>query len=377
MIRLAWRQFRAQAIVALGVLAVIAVVLAITGPHLVSVYDANVATCKANRGPSANCVNGVTNTYRFLQAALDALVLVVPALIGVFWGAPLVAREIEGGTFRLAWTQSVTRTRWLAIKLAVVGLSSLAVAGLLSLMVTWWSSPVDTVNANRFSSAAFGLRGLVPIGYAAFAFAFGVTAGALIRRTLPAMATTLVGFVGARLAVTYWVRPHLMSPVRASMAVNTSSGLGISKSSSGLSVMAPSVNIPNAWVYSSQLADRAGNAPTSQFVRTACQNLLAGLPGPPLNAGKGTLRVRAGSSNPFQSCMAKIASKFHLVVSYQPVNRYWPFQWYEMAIFLAAARCWLDFAFGGSVAGWFSYIRLRWPMLLADRLFHLCRIDER
>lgn len=339
MIRLAWRQFRAQAIVAFGALAVIAIVLAITGPHLVSVYDASVAACKANGESSANCPNGVTNTYHFLQAALDALVLVVPALIGIFWGAPLVAREIEGGTFRLAWTQSVTRTRWLAIKLAVVGLSSLAVAGLLSLMVTWWSSPVDTVNANRFSSAAFGLRGLVPIGYAAFAFAFGVTAGVLIRRTLPAMATTLVGFVGARLAMTFWVRSHLMAPVRITMPISASSGLGISKSPSGLTVTPPAVNIPNAWVYSSQFADKARNPPTSQFLKTACPNLLSGLPGPPLNQGKGTVRVgvRGGGPGPFQSCMAKIATRFHEVVSYQPANRYWPFQWYEMAIFLAAA----------------------------------------
>jgi hypothetical protein len=57
-----------------------------------------------------------------------------------------VARELETGTYRLAWTQSVTRTRWLAVKLGVVGLTSVAVAGLLSLMVTWWSSPIDRAN---------------------------------------------------------------------------------------------------------------------------------------------------------------------------------------------------------------------------------------
>ena len=41
----------------------------------------------------------------------------MPALIGAFWGAPLITREFEAGTFRLAWNQSVTRARWLAIKL--------------------------------------------------------------------------------------------------------------------------------------------------------------------------------------------------------------------------------------------------------------------
>jgi hypothetical protein len=275
-----------------------------------------------------------------LQVALDALVLVVPALIGIFWGAPLVAREFEAGTFRLAWTQGVTRTRWLATKLAVVGLSSMVVAGLLSLMVTWWSSPVDTFNANRFSPSAFGIRGLVPIGYAAFAFALGVTVGVLIRKTLPAMAVTLVGFVAARLAMTFWVRPHLMAPVRASMAINqASTGLSISKSpAGGLSVMPGSVSIPNAWVYSSQFTDRAGKPPTSQFLSKACPDLLSGLPGPVSSQGKVSVRLGGGAPpRPFQSCLAKIASRFHEVVSYQPANRYWPFQWYEMAIFIFAA----------------------------------------
>jgi len=69
---------------------------------------------------------------------MDAIILVVPALLGIFWGAPLVANELETGTYRLAWTQSVTRKRWLAAKLGLVGLWSMAVAGLLSFIVTLW-----------------------------------------------------------------------------------------------------------------------------------------------------------------------------------------------------------------------------------------------
>jgi ABC-type transport system involved in multi-copper enzyme maturation permease subunit len=80
---------------------------------------------------------------------LDALIFAIPTLIGTFWGAPLIARELESGTFRVAWTHSVTRTRWLAVKLGVVGLSSIAVVGLLSLMVTWWHHAIDLVNANQ------------------------------------------------------------------------------------------------------------------------------------------------------------------------------------------------------------------------------------
>ena len=106
----------------------------------------------------------------------------------------------------------MTRTRWLALKLGVVGLASVVVAGAADLMLTWWSRPFDTVNMNPFGS--FDERDIVPIGYSALAFAVGVTAGVLIRRTLPAMATTLVAFVAARLGMTA-VRPHLVAPLRA------------------------------------------------------------------------------------------------------------------------------------------------------------------
>ena len=128
------------------------------------------------------------------------VVLVVPGLLGIFWGAPLLARELETGTFRLAWTQSISRSRWTLTKLGLLGLASMAAAGLSSLFVTWWASPLDQIGAGPFTT--FDQRGLVPVGYALFAFALGVAVGAaLIHRTLPAMGATLVAFVALRLAV--------------------------------------------------------------------------------------------------------------------------------------------------------------------------------
>ena len=76
-----------------------------------------------------------------------------PPLLGIFWGAPLVARELEAGTHRLVWTQSVTRTRWLAVKLGVIGLAGMAVTGLVSLMVTWWAHPLDRVQIDQYASS--------------------------------------------------------------------------------------------------------------------------------------------------------------------------------------------------------------------------------
>src|ERR1700691_3724545 len=154
------RQFRVQALVAAAGLTVVAVVTAITGPHLVHLYDTSgITTCRAH-GDCASITFAFLTNDAALGAWLNSIVLVVPALVGIFWGAPLVAREVETGTFRVAWTQSVTRTRWLAVKLGVVGLASMVVAGLCSLMVTWWSSPIDRVNMNRFTDALFGERAI-------------------------------------------------------------------------------------------------------------------------------------------------------------------------------------------------------------------------
>ncbi|HWN60785.1 MAG TPA: ABC transporter permease, partial [Streptosporangiaceae bacterium] len=147
MIWLTWRQFRAQAIAAAAALAVLAVIFGVTGPHLAHLYDVSgLATCRTNCAALTNTF--VTSMkadaiYPVLFIAGLGILYLTPALIGLFWGAPLVTRELEAGTFRLAWNQSVTRTRWMAVKLALIGLATMVTAGLLSLLITWWAGPID------------------------------------------------------------------------------------------------------------------------------------------------------------------------------------------------------------------------------------------
>ncbi len=157
---------------------------------------------------SSTCPNVRVNvsTLDSLLELVGTVLVAIPALIGAFWGAPLISREFENGTHRLAWTQSVTRARWIMVKLALVGGASVVATGLLSLMVTWWSSPMDRANMNRFGLGMFGERNITPLGYAVFGFALGVIFGVVIRRTLPAMAATIGVFLGVRLAFTYFVR---------------------------------------------------------------------------------------------------------------------------------------------------------------------------
>ena len=235
MIRFAWLQFRMQAAIAAGALAIVAVVLAVTGPSLVHLYDTTVAACSAQHDCS-NATTTFTDTDGPLQVFLDFLVLLVPLLIGMFWGAPLVSREFETGTFRLAWTQGVSRSRWLAVKLGLGTLASMLAAGLLSLMVTWWSSDLDLVSADPFNPLGFSVRDLVPVGYAAFAFTPGVTAGLFFRRMLPAMLTVLAGFGAVREIVTRWIRPYLFSPSQKGLPITAASPLSFQSGPTGITV---------------------------------------------------------------------------------------------------------------------------------------------
>ena len=243
MIRFAALQMRMQAAVALVPIVVVAIVLALTGPHLVNLYDTTVVPCSAHNDCAA-ATTGLTDTDGPLQVFLAFFLLVIPVLIGMFWGAPLLAREYESGTYRLAWTQSVTRTRWLAVKLGLGALVSVIVVGLLSLMVTWWWSPLNAVGANPFDSVFFGTHDLTPVGYAAFAFVLGACAGLVMRRTVPAMFTALAGFAAVRYVMNSSVRPHLMAPLHKIIAISPSSPLNMGETPAGFQVSADGVSRP-------------------------------------------------------------------------------------------------------------------------------------
>jgi ABC-type transport system involved in multi-copper enzyme maturation permease subunit len=318
-IRFAWLQFRMQAALAAGALVIGAIVLAATGPSLVHLYDTTVANCASQHDCSA-ATTAFTDTDGPLQVFFDFLVLLAPLLIGIFWGAPLVSREFETGTFRLVWTQGVSRTRWLAVKLGLGALVSMAAVGLLTFMVSWWSSQLDQVSADPFNPLDYSVRDLVPIGYAAFTLVLGAAAGLIFRRMLPAILTVLVGFAAVREGVTRWIRPYLFAPVHKSLPITAATPLSFQSTPTGMTVFERTngVSIRNAWLSSIKIVDNTGHMPTTSLLSRACPQGNYG----PLNPA---------------GCNAKLAAKFHQLVTYQPANRYWPMQWYELAIFLGLA----------------------------------------
>jgi hypothetical protein len=347
MIWLTWRQFRSQAAVVTGALVVLAIVLVATGPHLVNVYDSYLASCR--HGGCPNVSDPVTSIDTSLQITIAGIVLVGPALIGIFWGAPLISRELEMGTYRLGWTQSVTRSRWLAIKIGLVGLLTVVATGLLTFMVSWWYTPIEQASQNQFQPAVFSLRGIVPVGYAAFAFALGLTLGLLVRRTLPAMAGTLVAFVLVRVLVTYEVRPHLLPAVHKAVAL-TANDVAIGISPSGVQALAQGslnlTNVTNGWVYSTSIVNKAGHAPSASFFHRACPALANRPIIPPELNGNGHITAAPGQiSSAFNSCAQRVAASYHAVINYQPANRFWAFQGLETALFVVAALALVGLSF--------------------------------
>jgi hypothetical protein len=303
-------------------LAILAIALALTGPHLVHVYDTTVANCAAQRNCSTATSALITDGDK-LSIVLRVIVEVVPALIGVFWGAPLVARELETGTYRLAWTL-VTRTRWTFVKLAVLAAASMLVAGVLSLMVTWWSSPLDRVRMTPFTS--FDQRGIVVVGYAAFALALGVAAGVVTRRTLPAMAGTLAVFVGARLTVAHWVRPHLVSPSRA-IGRDTLIATGTSAGTSD----------PRDWIISDQTINAKGTV-IGQLGGIGLNGSTAvnvGVHGMVIKGAGSCPNIHTQTAQYVQRCVDQL--RIRDLLTYQAIHNYWTLQLLETAIFLGGA----------------------------------------
>ena len=104
---------------------------------------------------------------------LGILLVLLPMLVGLFLGAPLVAREVEQGTHRLVWTQGVSRLRWATTKFGLITLFGLALAAGYAVLLTWWIEPPLGCRS-RLEWLVFDLQGVVPLAYTLFAIALGI-----------------------------------------------------------------------------------------------------------------------------------------------------------------------------------------------------------
>jgi hypothetical protein len=321
----AWRQHRMQIIWGAAAVGALALFLVPTGLGMAHNFTSTglgrcLSTAGADCGQLSDAFDAKYRGYSFLVP----LFMMAPVLFGMFFGAPLIAREIDGGTYRLAWTQGVTRTRWLGTKLFVVVGAALVGAVSLAYMVTWWSRPLVAQSASRFRLGIFDLRGVVPIAYTIFAVMLGVAMGSVIKKTLPAIGVTLVGFAAVRVGIEFFVRQHYLA---AKTAVASLVGKG------GQLQLRKSI-----WVISENTIDRLGHIVSRGggfdfgYLATRCPAVAAQGPFP---QGPGKLSVVPGQMDPIQACLQHIGLRD--VTVYQPAYRFWTFQWIEFGIFIALA----------------------------------------
>jgi hypothetical protein len=304
-ISVALRQHRGQLSAGLGLMLVLAALLVFTGHQMTSyLHSSGLAACLAAHGGGCDSFSQLFENHYGTLLSDVAWLNFLPMLVGAFWGAPLIARELETGTYRLAWTQSITRRHWLATKFAIFLIATVAIGTGFSLLLGAWFHPFAQLQFSggysRMDHNSFDLQGVAPIAYSLFAFALGAAAGVMVRRVVPAMAITVAVYLPLRL----WVqnlRAHFDTPVHVTYpAFGTSPRAGLGD-----------------WVVQSRLINRVGQTVSDQTAILTC-----GAAGKAHNAG-------------VSACLA--GHGYRQIDLYQPASRFWAFQGIEFAIFAGLA----------------------------------------
>jgi hypothetical protein len=316
-----WRQHRLTLAGVAALFAVAAVYLLVTGLQMRDAYAAVTACRPAGSSTCQQVAHSFLNAHVHGVLVTAGLIQVIPALIGAFAGAPVLAREFEAGTFRFAWTQGFGRARWTVAKLVPLAVAVTVAAGVFSVLFSWYYQPIfgaGSGDSPPFAPTIFDLRGVALAAWTLAAFAIGALAGVLIRRVIPAMFATLAVWAGLAYLTGAFLRRHYEAPL-----ITTN----------------PTVTTP-AWVFSSVWT--RGGKPASLSM---------------INQTLGPVGVHSPYPDVFESYRPIPASfdpvhyltrhGFALLTTYQPVSRYWPFQWIEggwllaLSLLLGAATVWL------------------------------------
>jgi hypothetical protein len=305
---LSWRQQRIETLITAALLAVLAVAFIPTGIHVADLFaQQHLARCADSDSQACQFATG---NFIVRAGVLNGLLdsgwfNLIPGLIGVALAAPLLL-DRENGTTQLAWTQSVTRRRWLATKGTIAVATVLVAGAAFSLLFTWYRRPFDRLDG-RWDK--FDFEGIVPVAYVLFALGLALAIGVLVRRSTAAFVVAFGAYVAARVFVESWLRQRFLTPLSATW-----------------SPTAPGPNLSRAWIIREGESDKAGhfiNGPVNLF--QSCAKI-----GP-----EGDKRLDPG-------CVAHQGGYTHVI--YQPASRFWEFQGFETALFGGVALLLLAFA---------------------------------
>jgi hypothetical protein len=299
MVWMTWRQHRIELIAAVTLFVLVSAGLLISGLSMHAAYRTEgIEGCLADtqRGACGQIITSFRDRYVGWGDTLTLLNL-LPALAGVFIGAPLLSRELEHGTWKLVFVQSVTRIRWLTVKIALVGGAVILIASAFAAMLTWWRQPLDAVGG-RIDPAAFNFEGLSLAAAALFGFAVGTFIGVVLRRMIAAMAVTLLVYFAIRTPVEQLLRPRYQDPLVRTFDINS-----------------PPVDNKD-WILGQGWMDSAGRT-------LSTSEQLAILRG-----------IREESAD-FDQHM--LDNGYRPFIEYQPNGRFWTFQYIEAGLFVALA----------------------------------------
>jgi len=316
-----WRQHRLTLAGVAALLGAAGAYLLITGLAMHTAYSA-VTGCRPASSNICNQVAGnFLNSYAPGVGVTLGLFQAIPALIGAFAGAPLLAREFESGTFRYTWTQGFGRARWTVAKLIPLAVAVTVGAGAFSVLVSWYIQPIFGAGDNNgpLYPTLFDLLGVALAAWTLTAFAIGVMAGVLIRRVIPAIFATIAVWAGLAFATGGYLRAHYTAPLVSTKAT--------------IPVQALVIN--QGWFRGGNPAslEMINNTLARADVRAVTPELFQPGPSTPVNLG-----------DPVQYL---IRHGYTQLTTYQPAGRFWPFQWIEggwllaLSLLLVAATVWL------------------------------------
>ena len=298
MIWVTWRQHRGALAAVLALLGGIGVFLLVTRISMRASYASlGLNNCRSVTSPQ--CAIQVSDfAGRYTWVGTFSLFLgAAPMLIGAFTGGPLLAREFESGTSRFAWSQGCGRLRWTLAKLVLVGVAVTVTALAFSQLYAWWYQPFVATDG-RLESTAFEITNMVFAARALLGFAIGAFAGTLIRRTVPAVAAAMAGWLAIVLLARLYLRPRYQAPLVMSWSIGGEPGVQ-----------------PRGWYL-------------GQYV-----------------TGPGGHRISDATVAHLSS--AQLQGGYRWVQLYQPESRFWHFQAIEggwmlaLAVLLGAATIWL------------------------------------
>jgi hypothetical protein len=318
-----WRQHRFALVGVAALLGMLAVLLWIAGSSMHGVYAAAVS-CRPAGSPACQAAAlAFLNSYGFLANGI--ILQVLPALIGAFVGAPLLAREMETGTFRYAWTQGFGRGRWALAKLVSLAIAVTVLAWLFSLVLSWYYQPyfaaanqsLGLFEQTPFFPGLFDLDGVAFAGWTLAAFAVGALAGMLIRRVAPAIAATLAVYAGLAFAVGGLLRERYLTPL-----------------------VTTSLNLPGSAWSLGQWWTKGGTTLSQATVEQVFNSTWPRV--------APVVTSRAEKLSAYDSVLRYLTQHGYTQwTRYQPGSRFWPFQWIEsgwllaLSVLLIAMTLWL------------------------------------